>query len=468
MQTVVFSPDFESWRKVARPYLEADILPQDIIWSEENHPQSELFLSSESKPVSSKDTRRILISAEVIKKAKTASFNRDQKKWALFYRIFYRMSHGEPKLPSFFTDSDVQLLESMAHSVRKDLHKMHAFVRFRETQDESGEKRFVAWYRPDHPLLKLGAPFFERRFPAMNWSIFTEDESAHWDQKKLTFGPGISQSQCPNPDDVEALWKTYYAATFNPARIKLKTMQKEMPTRYWKTLPETEQIPKLLADAPERLKTFYENQPENTSQWLPKTQADLPNLKIAASQCQACPLHKDATQTVFGEGPVDSQIVLVGEQPGDQEDRQGHPFVGPAGKLLNDALQMAGIDRTKVYVTNAVKHFKWKPVPGSKFRLHQKPSSQEISACNPWLKAELDLLRPKIVVCLGVTAAQAIFGKVVTLKELRGTIHSTARCSQTLVTIHPSAILRMPTQDAKDSEFNSLVRDLKKARSLIE
>ncbi len=202
------------------------------------------------------------------------------------------------------------------------------------------------------------------------------------------------------------------------------------------------------------------------ARYLPEDPASLPLTEVRerAAHCQACPLYKTGTQTVFGEGPETARrarIVMVGEQPGDQEDRQGRPFVGPAGKLLDRALTEAGIDRDDVYVTNAVKHFKW--VPAGKRRLHKKPSAREIAACRPWLEAELMILRPEVVVALGATAAQTLMGNAFRVTQQRGERIRGTRWAQTLIaTVHPSSILRGPS-DERERAFALFVADLKQA-----
>jgi len=185
----------------------------------------------------------------------------------------------------------------------------------------------------------------------------------------------------------------------------------------------------------------------------------LDSLREQASTCRACPLWKDATQTVFGEGPPHARIMLVGEQPGDKEDLAGHPFVGPAGQMLDRALQEAGIDRAKVYVTNAVKHFKF--FPRGKFRLHQKPTTPEIKACRPWYERELAAIKPELVVALGATAAQCVFGKTTPINKNRGRLIDLADGISALVTVHPSYLLRLPDEAAKASEYERFVDDLK-------
>lgn len=184
-------------------------------------------------------------------------------------------------------------------------------------------------------------------------------------------------------------------------------------------------------------------------------------MREAAKDCEACHLYKRATQTVFGEGPKDASMMLVGEQPGDYEDVAGKPFVGPAGKIMDRALEDAGIDRSEVYVTNAVKHFKWEP--RGKRRIHQKPNSREIAACRPWLEAELRLVKPKLLVCLGATAAQAVFGPSFRVTRERGKVLSSKLAPCVLATVHPSSLLRQPDEESRQREYKRFVSDLRAA-----
>jgi DNA polymerase len=185
----------------------------------------------------------------------------------------------------------------------------------------------------------------------------------------------------------------------------------------------------------------------------------LDRLREEAAECRACPLWQTGTQVVFGEGAASAKVVLVGEQPGDQEDRQGRPFVGPAGRLLDEALELAGIDRSTAYVTNAVKHFKW--TAKGKRRIHQKPTWSEVAACNPWLQAELDVIRPEVLVCLGATAAQALLGKQFRVTKERGTWVESPLAPHVTATIHPSSILRQRTDEDRHRELEGFVEDLR-------
>lgn len=192
----------------------------------------------------------------------------------------------------------------------------------------------------------------------------------------------------------------------------------------------------------------------------------IPSLQQAASACTGCNLYQRATQTVFGEGSAHATIMFVGEQPGDQEDQAGHPFVGPAGKILDKALAEAGIPRENVYVTNAVKHFKWEPQ--GKRRKHKKPSASEIAACRPWLEAEVQAVKPRVIACLGVTAAQSVFGKAVRLNERRGRPWNTPLASNVFVTIHPSALLRVPEEEQRHEEYRRFAEDLQGIKQFLQ
>ena len=191
---------------------------------------------------------------------------------------------------------------------------------------------------------------------------------------------------------------------------------------------------------------------------------DLATLSKAAEECRGCDLYQRATQVVFGDGPTHAAIFIVGEQPGDREDQQGKPFVGPAGQLLDKCLEAAGIDRSMVYVTNAVKHFKWEP--RGKIRLHKKPNSLEIAACRPWLEAEIAAVRSHVIVCLGATAAQDLLGPKFRLTKHRGEMFSTSH-GPVIATIHPSAILRMPEPSAKEAEIAGFVSDFRRAAGYV-
>ena len=375
---------------------------------------------------------------------------------------------------SVATDPDVALVSAMAKAVRRDEHKMHAFVRFREVGREQ-HAHYVAWFEPEHHIVELAAPFFARRFADMPWSILTPDLCAHWDGHAVSFTPGVAKSEAPTEDRLEEVWRSYYTSIFNPARLKVQAMRNEMPKKYWRNLPEASLIKPLIASAVRNTEAMIANAatephkaqkaPEPAMSPHKSSAGDLDALRAEAADCRACPLWKDATQTVFGEGPPHARIMLVGEQPGDKEDLAGKPFVGPAGQMLDRALEEAGIDRSKVYVTNAVKHFKF--VPRGKIRLHQKPATPEIRACRPWYERELAAIKPVLVVAMGATAAQSVFGKITPINKSRGRLIELEDGTRALVTVHPSYLLRLPDADAKAREYQRFVEDLKIAAGIL-
>jgi DNA polymerase len=280
----------------------------------------------------------------------------------------------------------------------------------------------------------------------------------------------------PTSDRLEETWRRYYATIFNPARLKVKAMSTEMPKKYWRNLPEASMIKPLIAGAARATDAMIAKaatEPHQAQKRLEEpmkrktvTAANaLEALREEAASCRACPLWKDATQTVFGEGPPHAPIMLVGEQPGDKEDLAGKPFVGPAGQMLDRALVEAGIDRKLVYVTNAVKHFKF--VPRGKIRLHQKPTTPEIRACRPWYERERAAIKPLLVVAMGATAAQSVFGKLTPINKNRGHLIDLDEETKALVTVHPSYLLRLPDQDAKAREYQRFLDDLKLAARLL-
>ena len=444
--TSIAVEDFASWRETARRLLAKNVPPAEVTWD------GGLFEVSDRNDAAGPVTS---VPKDFLELASLVSLHRDPKRWPLLYRVLYRLAHGERNLLKIDVDDDVRELMLMRKALTRDMHKMKAFVRFRRVEGSDPEY-FVAWHRPDHCIVKAMAPWFRERFGNMRWSILTPDCSAHWDLEQLTYSPGVPRSEAPQGDVLEDMWRDYYASIFNPARVKVKAMKAEMPVRHWATLPEAQIIPDLLAKADSRVVQMGKSQKSSAAPFVPAT-PELAQLRAAAPGCKGCDLYEHATQVVFGEGPADSKVVMVGEQPGDEEDQKGHPFIGPAGRLLNKAMQEAGLDRDKIYVTNAVKHFKF--IERGKRRIHAKPTGIEISACRPWLEAELTAIRPELLVCLGATAAQSLMGREFRITADRGKFFPHRWAKELVATIHPSAILRMP--ERFDEEYGLLVDDLR-------
>ena len=463
MKIISHDETFNTWRSHARNLLEEKIHYNDVIWQASN--SGSFFDCTDVS--TGKNSSSIKIPREFMEEAYFVSAFKDDSTWSLLYKLAYRIIFSDRNLMSMALDDDVLDFQRRKKLVSRDLHKMKAFVRFKEIKKDD-ESIYMAWHRPDHRVLKFSAPFFTDRFNGMNWAIFTEEESMSWINNKLEFGPGISQREAEAFDSTEELWKTYYASIFNPGRIKIKMMKSELPVRHWKTLPEAELIDQLIAEAPARLDAFYESQRPSALQWVPKglTEATLSELRTALPNCNACGNCARATAPVFGSGPKTARIVFVGEQPGLEEDLSGTPFIGPAGQLLNEVLEIAGILRSEVYLTNAVKAFKWSEQNG--MRKHVTPSASDIAACRPWLKSELDLIRPQILVCLGASAAQSVFGKMMKIGESYGKIFQTSFSDKTIILNHPSAILRMQNPEDKERLYNQFVGDILALKDLSD
>ncbi len=451
--------DFDGWRTAARALALAGVAPEQVSWQVGDEPGD--LLAEDAPPPATPEGTAFSVPRAFVALAEDAIRHADRARFGLLYALLVRL-RGERALLDDATDPLVRRLGGMAREVRRELHKMRAYVRFREVADDAGP-RFVAWYEPAHHVVRANAAFFLNRFAAMRWSILTPELSLHWDGETLAEGPGAARGDAPDGDPVEDTWRTYYASVFNPARLKVGAMLKEMPKRYWKNLPEAALVPGLIAGARARELAMVEQSRDGIGA---NAAAAWEALKGEADGCTRCPLHKDATQTVFGEGPVDAPFMFVGEQPGDQEDLAGRPFVGPAGQMFNRALADAGIDRGRVYVTNAVKHFKYEL--RGKRRIHSSPSAGEISACRWWVEQERDLIRPAVTVALGASAARSMLGKAVTIGKSRGQPHALEDGGEGWVTVHPSYLLRLPDPDSAEREYARFVDDLRQAKARVE
>src|SRR4029079_9599143 len=260
MPRVVLDGQYATWHRAARDLLERDQPPAAVEWVDASveQPALEGFTAAPA-PGRSTSGAVIPVPRAFVVQPKRAACHRDPHRWELLYTIVWRLTHGERGVLADATDREVRRLSEMVAQVRRDEHKMHAFVRFREVQEPDGQVRYIAWHRPDHLIVRLAAPFFVDLFKAMRWSILTPDESAHWDGRALTFGPGMPVTEAPSEDRLEDLWRTYYGAMFNPARVNPRAMKRELPVRHWATLPEATVIPSLLAEAPLRVGKMIAN-----------------------------------------------------------------------------------------------------------------------------------------------------------------------------------------------------------------
>lgn len=466
--------DFDEWRVAARGLLRAGRPPHDVVWRD---PAAERGLFELSEPAQDGERPVKAVPPAFIEMGQTAINHADPERFALLYSLLWRLQ-ADRNVLDVASDPDVVRLTRMASAVRRDSHKMKAFVRFRAIADASGLERFAAWFEPDHHTLEMTAPFFARRFDGMMWAIVTPYRSAYWDGESLAFGEGGNKSDVPGDDAVEGDWKTYFSSIFNPARLKVAMMKSEMPVKYWRNLPEAELIAPLVRGARKAEQQMIQriaSQPPSRHlkqqaraslpETIPAEIATLADARAAVQTCQRCPLYEHATQAVFGKGPEQADVMFVGEQPGDQEDLAGRPFVGPAGAVLDAVIAKVGIDRNRVYVTNAVKHFKFEP--RGKRRLHQSPDAGEVQSCKFWLDLEIKLVRPKVIVALGATAARSLLNRAVTISSHRGTPIALADGAVLFVTNHPAYLLRIPDQQRQETESAKFEADMVLVRDTI-
>ncbi|MDX7953122.1 UdgX family uracil-DNA binding protein [Lichenihabitans sp. Uapishka_5] len=469
--------DFPGWRDRARHLAQAGVPPDEVRWRIQGE-AADLLEADDAAPPPPGPPRELRASRRFMDLAELVACHRDADRFALLYRILVRLQ-DQPRLMEIDTDDDVFRLDRMARAVRRDIHKMTAFVRFKEVQTEDCPI-YLAWFEPDHHIVDRATGFFVNRFATMRWTIITPERSVAWDGKAVTHGPGGTRADVPEEDATDEVWRTYYANIFNPARLHVDAMKREMPMKYWKNLPEARLIAPLIrsagekeaamiakaqAEAPKRAAIIVKRLEEVRERpYDPGENDPLRRLKHEAEACQLCPLYEHATQTVFGEGLPTADLVFVGEQPGDKEDLAGKPFIGPAGAMFNRALDEAGIDRRRAYVTNAVKHFKFEP--RGKRRIHQKPGVGEINACRHWIEAEMQVLKPRLTIALGATAIRSLTGKTAPILSTRGQILPSLFAGPVFVTVHPSFLLRLPDEQSQKIEYGRFVADLKAARDI--
>lgn len=462
---------FEIWRDAARRLAAHKVPPGAVEWIV-GEADSGLFPAD---PLPEGDGPALTVPRAFLDLAETVILHRDPAAPGLVYQALTAL-HDRPRLLSDAADPLIRRLRLLEKSVRRDIHKMRAFVRFRELPSDGPRRRFAAWFEPDHRIAQANAGFFCRRFADMDWAIHTPDLSVIWRDGALSFAPGAPRPDLPD-DAAEALWATYFANIFNPARIKLDSMRQHMPLKYWKNMPETDQIPAMLAAAEGRVRAMQaagaSAAPVRAAAISDRYRAAMPqppqrirtlaDARAGCALCARCTLGQHATQAVCGEGPPDAALMIVGEQPGDHEDLQGRPFVGPAGQLLDGAMTEAGVDRDRAWLTNAVKHFKF--VPRGKRRIHQAPNRGEVQACRWWLDLERELIRPRMTVALGATAALALTGSGADLTARRGSVEQTD-AGPVLVSWHPAFVLRLPDPAQAALRRDELVADLTLAAGL--
>ncbi|MCZ0961996.1 UdgX family uracil-DNA binding protein [Paracoccus benzoatiresistens] len=437
---------FQAWREAARQLASNRVAAGDVTWADEDTP-AELFGAHPMPPAG---PHPVTATKDFLSLAQTVASHSDPERWALLYAALMRLQEDRGFVANP-ADPLTDRLSRMAKSVRRDIHKMHAFVRFHELPGSGPRRSFGAWFEPEHPILEAATPFFARRFADMDWLIATPEGIARFDGA-ISYAPPAPRPDFP-ADASHTLWHIYFANIFNPARIKTDAMRSEMPRKYWKNLPETALIPEMLADAPRRVQAMREAGATDAPAFAARVTARIRQIpddrppetleaaRDQAMRCTRCDLCHAATQTVWGEGDAAAPLMIVGEAPGDHEDLQGRPFVGPAGQLLRQTMAAAGLDPAQAWMTNAVKHFKF--TPRGKRRIHQNPAAGEIRHCKWWLDLERQMIAPRLTVALGATAAFALTGNRLPLTPRRGGVETTLDGGPVLITWHPSLILRL-------------------------
>jgi DNA polymerase len=470
MRKVVQS--FDEWRAAARELIARRVAPESVEWSSPSG-GGDLFSSADddvpampaTAPAASPRVTRELM--ELLESA--ACFSTDDR-WAFLYKVVWRWQQGEHDVVSP-ADPDGARLYSMVKAVHREEHDMHAYVRFRERPESEGAPRFVAWFEPTHEVLPQVARHFARRMGGVTWVIATPSATMMWDGEALHAGPAVMRGAADIEDAGESMWLTYYRSIFNPARLNAGLLRSHIPSRFWKNLPEGAIVPQMI--------TAAANGERRTGQTgAVGKRAGATTIPVSAEhaqpqrerpssldQCRRCELWQNATQAVPGVGPKKARIMLVGEQPGDQEDLQGLPFVGPAGTVLDKAMDEAGLNRGSIYLTNAVKHFKWEL--RGKRRLHKTPAQKEISACHLWLEEELARVRPEVIVALGSTALKSVLqdGKATMKSVMEAPFQHEGRWVITVY--HPSYVLRAPDEASRQQAYEVIVEGLRQALRLL-
>jgi DNA polymerase len=449
---------FAEWRRRARPLLGARVAP-DVACR----------LIAEDAPATSPpgESAPLSLPAALMRLLESISCFRADGRFELMYRLAWRTAFENPQLLEDAADADVRHALLMDSAIRRDVHKMHAFVRFREVCGDDGDSAYVAWFEPEDAILERGAAFFVKRFPNMRWTIATPQGAAVWDKNVLNVVASPDTDALHASDAHEQLWRTYYRSICNLARINVPAMQREMPQKYWKNLPEAADIGSLLREARSGSMQRSSSSARRAAALAAaarRVSADAPAPGSGPQECRRCDLWQHATQAVLGQGPPDARIILVGEQPGDAEDLQGLPFIGPAGRVLDAAIAEAGLVRSELYITNAVKHFKWEP--RGKRRLHKRPDLREVRACHVWLQNEIAGRGVSVIVALGATALRALTDVDSSIEAARQMRLELASGASIVATYHPSAILRAQGERAAGLRA-MLVEDLARTRRLL-
>ena len=462
--------DWAGFSQAVRALRGEGVAPEDVRWRIDGADDAvaDLFDTSVERRASEMASSGTLpLPRSFVDAAREVFLHADPSRLPLIHRLALRIADRAEAWADPLHEDRLQF-DRCQREVRREIHKMHAFVRFRRIGGaneprvglEADAVRHVAWFEPGHHVLEAAAPFFARRFATMRWAILTPRASVEWDGVALAFGPGARREEAPPADAGEALWLAYYRSIFNPARVKVAMMKREMPVRFWKNLPEAASVSELLAQAPQRSQRMVD---AGGAERLRRRAAEvaavgdrhvatahaggvesLASLAKRAARCRDCPGADAATQTVFGDGDARARVMLVGEQPGDQEDLRGKPFQGPAGQLLRTAIDQLGWPAEALYLTNAVKHFHHEL--RGKRRMHKTPGQREAEACLHWLESEIEALQPRAIIALGATAVRSLLGVAVSVTKHEGQWLQRSDGVPVLVCLHPAAVLRADPQ----------------------
>lgn len=419
--------DWEGWRDAARALALAGVASEEIFWT----------VGEGAATTLPELTGRFGVPRILVEIAQAAIAARDPERFGLLYRLILNAREGE----DIADDPDFARARHLAFAVRRETHRMQSLVRFRPVAAQGGI-RHVGWFEPAHYVLESVARAYAADYPDLPFSILTPLGSAHWSGLALSRGAGVAVSDVTDDATLESAWHARFSDLFADAQVSPAS-----------NIPRASTLrpPDRPALGPVRLPPGRDT-------------ARLARMAEEAVGCQRCVLWQPATQTVFGEGPADAPIMFIGEQPGDQEDIIGRPFVGPAGILLDQALEEAGIDRRQHYIANAVKHFKF--TRRGHRRLHQTPEAPETETCRFWLEMERAEVRPALIVLMGATAARGVLGRPVTIGRERGAPFDLPDGAPGFITVHPSFLLRQPDEDSRARQYEIFVRELRQAAAL--
>ena len=467
--------DFEEWRAAARGLLLGAALPDDVVWVAPNG-AGDLFAADEP-PVLVTGRKVGTVPEKFLELGEAAICHSDPERFALLYRLLWRLMKDRTLLGAR-SDPDVGRLDRLVSAVRRDAHKMTAFVRFKSIVDDSGLERFAAWFEPEHYVLERVTPFFVRRFTGMMWAIITPYRSAYWNGETVEFGPGGEKADVPAEDAMEPVWRSYFASIFNPARLKVAMMKSEMPVKYWRNLPEAELIPSLIRGAKEAEEAMIERQasipPSRHLRQMERQAPADPGEKIgslsaarqAVDSCKRCALYEHATQAVFGEGPETARCHVCRRAAG----RPG----GSGGKTLYRAGR-AGVRCRLSSLRGSTASGSMSPMRSStssscraaRSGCTRRPNAGEVQACKFWLGLEREFVRPRLIVAMGATAVSSLLGSRVALGAVRSRLTVLEDGTRIFATVHPSYLLRIPDREMAAAEQQRFEDDLREVKRLM-